>query len=212
MKLAFIGYGALGSQIIEMLRSMETPIADVIYFDDVLFEEKSGSDSHFRFEDFRTHDFFGYQVVLGLGYRHLVKKREIINLLLHKEITLLTFIHPTSYVSSSATIEAGVIVYPMCTIDNQVTIKTGALVHNGVIVSHDSVIGSCAYLSPGVVVSGNVILGDCSFLGARSTISNGIKLGDEVTIGIGSVVTHDIDSSMFAIGNPAMIKTNLNLK
>lgn len=212
MKLAFIGYGALGAQIISLLQTLKTPISDIVYFDDILFKEKEGLNNYYDFEDFRTYDLSNYKVFIGLGYKHLVKKREIINELLEKEIELLTFIHPTSYVSPLAKVEAGVIIYPMCNIDSMVTIKMGAILHNSVVVSHETTIGMSAYIAPGVIISGNVTIGNSCFLGAGCVISNGITLGDKVTIGIGSVVSKNIDSSLFAIGNPAIIKKNLNLK
>ena len=198
-KAGIIGYGELGKQIHDFL-SVSDSNYDFYFFDDEHLKTKG---KHaLPFNDFKKQDFRDFDFFIGLGYKHLSIKPEIINELLRLKRNLPSFIHPSCFFNSSAKIGPGTVIYPMCNIDKGVKIGNGVLLNNTVTLSHDTVIGDACFLSPGVTASGNVSIGEGAFIGAGSVISNGINIGKNVQIGIGSVVNSNIPDNCSAIGNP----------
>jgi sugar O-acyltransferase (sialic acid O-acetyltransferase NeuD family) len=209
MKLAFIGFGALGKQVHAFIKEKNASI-ECIYFDDILYSQKIvGS---FPFNLYVDNKFGDYNFIICLGYTLLKKKNIILQALLELKRKQMSFIHPSSFITSTAFIDDGALCYPMCNIDKDVRIGKSVLINNSVVISHNSIIGDCCYLSPGVILSGNVIIGKNTFIGAGSIIANNLSIGSNVIIGLGSVITQDIPDNSFVIGNPMKFVNSLQLK
>lgn len=212
MRVGFIGFGALGKQIYNLLEE-DVNNYDFVFFDDSINLPKENYTGQFRpFEDYLSEDYKGCFFIVALGYKHLKKKLLIINEIMENGRSLFSFVHPTTYCHSSADIKDGVVVYPGCIIDQNVTIKEGSIINNGVIISHDSVVEKCCFLAPGVKLSGNVLLRECCFIGTGTTISNRVSLARSSIIGAGSVVLKSIliEEGTY-IGNPLRKVSYLNL-
>jgi len=202
-KIAIIGYGLLGKQIASMASYLQ-PNHEVYVFDDIAsgvqcdkFTNPMAACFDEQYED--------CQFYVCLGYKHLVRKLELIETLLRLGRCLPSIICPSSYRSPSSEVAPGAIVYPMCNLDQNSVIGKGALIHNSVVVSHDSEIGDCAYLSPGCVLAGQVTVGSCVFMGAGVLVANGVKIGSHARVGIGTVVTSNVPSGASVIGNPMRV-------
>ena len=213
MKIAFIGFGSLGEQIKVMIDASYSGNQEIeyIYFDDNLYNQKLKNNTY-CFADYIDDSFRQYQFIVALGYKHLLAKTAIIDKLKLNKRKLFSFIHPTSFVSSNAVIETGVIIYPFCLVDQSVKIESGTIMHNRVTISHDCIIGSSNYFSPNATVCGNVSIGSHCFIGAGVIISNGIVIENEVVIAIGSVVTQNLPTGTNAIGNPLRLLVNKKIK
>ncbi len=197
--VGIIGFGVLGKQIRNFLIEKNYQETVQIYtFDDYYIE----NDCCFKFNSFKESKFKDLEFYIGLGYKHLELKHEILEYLILRNSKTPSLIHNTAYISNTATIGKGAIIFPKCNIDQNVVIESLVTLHNSVIVSHDSSIGTGCYISPGVIISGNTAIGKNSFIGAGTIISNGIKVGNNVKIGIGSVVVNNLDNNVNVIGNP----------
>jgi sugar O-acyltransferase (sialic acid O-acetyltransferase NeuD family) len=201
MNVGFLGYGELGHQV-ELLLNLFYPKANKIYFDDFIKGEKI--DNCLSFLDYKKY-LHELNWLVCLGYKNMDKRLEIINEISKSNFSLLTLVHPTSYVSSSAILSPGVFIYPMCNIDKQVYLGKGVLLNNSVVISHNCEIQDGSYISPGVILSGNVKVGQGSFIGSGTIVSNGISIGDNVYIGVGSVITKNVPEHSWVIGNPQKI-------
>jgi len=211
MKIAFIGFGSLGQQIKKMIDETYQIDMDYRFFDDNLYENKVDT-IHLPFNSYLNAEFADYNFVVSLGYKHLRRKKKIIEELQINKRQLFSFIHPTCYISPDSIIENGVIMYPCCVVDQSVSIGMGTILHNRVTISHDSKIADNCYFSPGVIVCGNVTIGSLCFIGAGCIISNNLNIEDEVTIGIGSVVTENLALGSNVIGNPLRFLFNKKLR
>ena len=170
-------------------------------------------DNVYGFNDYLEQEFSDLEFIVCLGYKHLQTKMHIIRSLIQKERKLASLVHPTSYVSKSASLGPGTVIYPMCTVDQGVVIENGVLLNNSVTVSHDSTIGECSFLSPGVTLSGNTRIGKCCFLGTGSSVANNLSIEDNCIIGIGSCITDNIPANSSVIGNPARkLSRKINLQ
>ena len=209
MNLCFIGFGELGNQLLSHINDVDCN-NEIIYFDDNLLD--SNKNNTYKFEDYININFSDSKYIIGLGYKHLNKKRQILNYLTEKKTNFFTFIHEKGFVNKSSKIGEGSFIYPNHNIDRNVTVGKCVIINNSVTISHDTVINDCVYISPGVIISGNVEIGECTFIGTGSIISNNVKIGKNVKIGIGSVITNDIPDGMSVIGNPMKIVNSLTIK
>jgi sugar O-acyltransferase (sialic acid O-acetyltransferase NeuD family) len=93
-------------------------------------------------------------------------------------------------------------------ITSSVTLEEGVLVNLNCTIGHDAVIGAYSELCPGVHISGHVQVGAACVLGTGAVVLPGVSIGDYAVIGAGSVVTRDVAPYSVAVGAPAKaIKT-----
>lgn len=205
-QLAFLGFGDLAKQILAFKGAKED---EVVIFDDHLSPILDNAHPFKDFQRFKKQ----HEWVIGIGYKHLAYRVELIDTLLQDGERLASFIHSSSFISPTATIEQGCMIYPMCNVDKNVSIKSGTLLNNSVIVSHDSSIDVGCYISPGVVISGHVKIGKGCFIGSGAVIANDVTIGDNVVIGAASLISKDIPDNSTVVGNPMrLIERKLNLK
>lgn len=206
-QIGIIGYGSIGQQLYGMLVDNGFSEEDIFIFAD----DVKANNRRFAFRDYIKDDYKYLNFFPALGYLSTKLKKEIIVDLKSRSLKLFSFTHPAAFVSPSAKIGGGVLVYPMCNIDQNVEIQDGCIIHNSSIVSHDTIIRECVYVSPGVCLTGNILINSGCFIGAGSTIANGVKVGVNCIIGIGTCLTKSIEPESFVIGNPFVHKNNINL-
>lgn len=196
---AIIGHGELGRQVHDMIVAQSRP--DKIYF----FDDKRHAgreESTFPFEAFQDSLFSEAEFYVALGYRHLVRKMQIISHLIDLQRNLPNLIHPTCYIAPDFRAGVGCILYPMCNVDAGVSIGNGVLINNSAVISHQCEIGDAVYISPGVVLCGRARVGNATFLGAGALVTDGISIGSEACVAIGTVVAKDVHDDTSVIGNP----------
>ncbi len=208
-KIAYVGFGELGRQIADMLSTTGTPHERIV-FDDAC--HKLGMTNSHPFEHYADDEFAGLQFQVCLGYKHLTMKSEILRRLIDLNRTVPAYVHPTAFVSPSATLGQGTVLYPLCNLGKEAAVGHCVLLNNSVTVSHNTKIGDGCYLSPGVVTSGFVTIGRNVFIGSGAVISNNVTIGDDAMVAIGTVVTRDVPAGTSAIGNPMRLRERrLNL-
>jgi len=208
-RLAIIGFGALGRQLLSLLGERRDGL-EVLRFDDTLYSSRA--ESCYPFDSYSDSSFADCQFYIGLGYKHLVRRAAVVTQLVGLGRDVPSWRHPSCHVHPGSLVGPGCVLYPLCNIGPDVTIQEGVLLNNSVIVSHGCRVGAGAYLSPGVVLSGDVSIGASTFVGSGVVISNGRTVGERARIGIGSVVTIDVPDDGSVIGNPArLLPRPLNL-
>ena len=208
-KIGIIGYGELGKQFEHHIKNSFKNVM-FYYFDDIA--TLYGVTNAYPFNSFVNNEFKDIEFLLGLGYKHLKKKRELIKILDHHNLKLFTYIHPTAYVDNTAIIMDGCMIYPNVTIDRNVRIGRSCLINLSVTIAHDTTLQECCFLAPSVSLSGFVTLGNNVFIGTGACVSNGIYIQDSAIIGIGSVITKNVEKDNNIIGNPQKIVKNIILK
>jgi sugar O-acyltransferase (sialic acid O-acetyltransferase NeuD family) len=209
MKPGLLGFGDLGRQVKFLLET--AGLGPFVLFDDPASDR--GEKGVHRFADWKNQEYASHSLYLCLGYRHMKTRRELAEEIERLGRSFPSFVHPSSFVSPSAKIADGAILYPGCNVDQGVRIGSGVLLNNSVVVSHDSEIGTGAFLAPGAVVCGSVKIGAGSFIGAGAVIVNGVRIGRDCRVGAGSLISEDLPDGASAIGNPARaLKTPLELR
>lgn len=67
-------------------------------------------------------------------------------------LSIPTLIHPSAYVSPTATLDSGVIVLPKAVVNTGVTIKRGCIINIGALIDHDVVMEEGSHAAPGAIV------------------------------------------------------------
>lgn len=116
-----------------------------------------------------------------------------------------SLIHPTSYVSKSANIANGTVVFANSYVGPNSKIGKFCILNTGTSVEHDCSIGNQNFLGPGTILAGKVITGDNCFLGMGSLVSDGISIGSDSVIAANSFVNENIPCNSFAAGTPTKL-------
>ena len=138
-------------------------------------------------------------VAIGDSYIRL----KWIKLLNEAGYELPSIIHPCSFISPSALIGKGTVIFAGSVIQTEVEIGDGVIINTSASIDHNSVISDGVHICPGVHIAGNVQVGISSWIGIGSSIIQNLKIGKNVIIGAGSVVINDIPDEIKAAGVPA---------
>jgi sugar O-acyltransferase (sialic acid O-acetyltransferase NeuD family) len=209
IKIGLIGFGSVGKQLLNALLECDyTEDQIYIFADDI---ETNSEKRIYKFAEFKLDEFKDLHFIPTLGYLSKNLRYNILDYLIENNHTTFSFVHPTAFVSKTARIGKGVIIYPMCNIDQGAVIEDGCILLNSSIVAHDSKIGKCSYLAPGVTLSGLVTIEELCFIGTAAIVSNNVTVGKNSTIAIGTCLTKDIPEGSFVIGNPFQHKKDIKL-
>jgi len=111
--------------------------------------------------------------------------------------------HPSAWLSPSATLGAGSVVMANATIQADARLGQGCIVNTGASVDHDCKLGDGVHVCPGASLGGDVVVGDSSWLGIGCSVIQGIRIGGHVTVGAGAAVINDLSDAQTAVGVPA---------
>lgn len=144
-------------------------------------------------------------LALGIGYSHLVFRKQIFDRM-QRKIPFYTFLHPTSFIDTSAVIGEGCFIGPHTIIEQRAVIEHNVFIYAGVNVSHDSKISSHSFIAPSVAIAGFVEIGQCCFIGLQSAIIDGVNITSGTVVGAGALVLNHISEPGLYIGSPARKK------
>jgi UDP-3-O-[3-hydroxymyristoyl] glucosamine N-acyltransferase len=114
---------------------------------------------------------FQFTVAIGHSESRMQKYKYLSNLG-GKAISL---VHPNSYVSDTATIEAGSVILAGAIVEESSKIGFGTIVDVGCIVDHDCRIGQFSHLKPGSVLVSYTELADFSTIDAGSVVRTSLN-------------------------------------
>jgi hypothetical protein len=83
---------------------------------------------------------------------------------------MISLIDPSCFVSGSAKIGPGTVLYPHCYVGRNAILESFVFCLSGCIINHDDVIGAGSILASGVRIAGNVSVGQQAYLGQACTI------------------------------------------
>ena len=113
--------------------------------------------------------------------------------------------HPTAWVSPSAELGLGTVVFSQSVVQANATIGTASIINSCASVDHDVALGDFVHICPGAHLAGGVRVGNHSFIGIGSSVIQQLSIGSCVTIGAGAAVVSDIPDYVTAVGVPARV-------
>ncbi|MES2594364.1 MAG: acetyltransferase [Verrucomicrobiota bacterium] len=142
--------------------------------------------------------------VIGVGSgRSCARRAQLFQIAVQAGLLPQEVIHPTAWVSPSASLGAGCQLLPKAIVHTQARLGDHVLVNTGAIVEHDCVIGTHSHIATGAVLCGNVTIGEASHIGAGAVIRQGINIGAGALIAAGAVVVRDVLEGQTVVGVPA---------
>ena len=161
-----------------------------------------------EYQDYFTR-FKGVPVINSVGYKDQLQGRDdVFNRMSDAGIEVLTYTHPSSFVSHHATLGAGSIVLANSTVEPYVKIEKNTFIWSNCTIAHHTSLGRSNWIASGVTVSGHVDIGDRNLMGVNSTVSNDIVIGNECIICGGAFVSKNVEDNTFWIderGGPANV-------
>lgn len=139
--------------------------------------------------------------VVALGNAKL--RMNLLNKLDDLGFCLPSIIHPLSYISPSASIGKGNVIFPYAVVNAAVTIGDGCILNTAAVVEHDCSLDCGVHVCPGVHIGGGVSIGEMCWVGIGSSVTHSIAIGNDVIIGAGSAVINSIEANQTVVGVPA---------
>lgn len=152
--LLIVGAGGLGRTVAKSAQ-MSGRYIKIAFLDDSPTEEKSKQHHIIG----STHDAkrfineFNYAIP---AFGSNEKRYELMQYLKDCGYKIPRIIHPTAYISPTATIGEGAIIRPMAGISREVVIEECCLINMGAMIDHDCHIGQCTHIPMGAVVRGGI--------------------------------------------------------
>jgi len=143
------------------------------------------------------------QLIVAIGNNKL--RVQLINRFLEMGFQIPSIIHPTAFVSKTASIEPGCVILAQSALNTGAKIGLGCIINTGATIDHDCVLGRGVHLSPGVHLGGQVYIGDYSWVGVGVSIINNVKVGENTLIGAGAAIVTNIEANVTAVGVPAKV-------
>jgi UDP-perosamine 4-acetyltransferase len=139
--------------------------------------------------------------VVAIGSNRL--RQQIGQNLLAMGFTLPVVVHPSAFISPSATIGQGAVVMVRAVVGTLARIGELAIINTAAVVEHDNLIGQSAHVAPGVTMAGRVRVGDRVLVGVGSAVRPDISIGNDSIVGAGSAVVADVPEGVTVAGAPA---------
>ncbi|MGD8779543.1 MAG: acetyltransferase [Ignavibacteria bacterium] len=127
-----------------------------------------------------------------IGIANLQYRKDIVESFLEKNVSFISVIHATAYISPSATLGKGVVIGPMANIGPNVKIGDYSLINARCSLAHDTIVGKFNFISPNVCFSGFTNIGDGNLFGINSATIPNITIGNNNKIAAGMVLHNDV--------------------
>lgn len=114
-----------------------------------------------------------------------------------------TIVHPTAFLSPSATVGAGTFVGAAAVVHTRATVGHHGIINSGAIVEHECVLGENVHVAPGAVLGGTCSVGSDTLIGMGSRVLPGVRIGRGCIVAAGAVVLRDVPDGTKLAGVPA---------
>lgn len=203
-RIAIIGAGGLGREILALLRSIPDRYDVIGFFDDrvpkgerIMNLPVLGPVKNINDEPVST--------VIAIGDPQV--KEKIAAGILNPAVKFLTIIHPSVIIGDLESVQLGEgsILTAGTNLTVDIIIGKHVLINLNSTIGHNVRIGDFTSVMPGVNLAGDVQLGRGVLIGSGSNVINKVMIGAEAKIGSGSVVIRDIPAGATAVGVPANV-------
>jgi UDP-N-acetylbacillosamine N-acetyltransferase len=142
---------------------------------------------------------------LALGVGDCEARIRLAGIALESGFNLITAMHPSAIVASTAHIGAGSVLCAGSVVSPEARLGLAVVVNTCASVDHECVIEDGVHISPGAHLAGRVTVGRGTAVGIGSVARDGIRIGEGCVIGAGTVIVNDLPDHVVAYGVPARV-------
>ena len=139
--LLILGAGGHGKVVKE--------IAEALGYTNIAFLDDNSTEAIGKIADSKAFVNQFQEAFVGIGNNEF--RGELLNRLEQEGFAIPVLIHPSSYISKSATIEKGTVVEPKAIVNANSIIGVGCIISVGSIVDHDAVLEDCVHVNAGAI-------------------------------------------------------------
>jgi len=203
--LVIVGGGMHGRVVLDIAKTLQWPVAGFL---DDLRETGSRVDDQVvlgntgRLSDIAFTDRHRFHVAIGNN----TARRRFADDLRARGSEVVTLIHPSAWVSPTATIGSGTVLVGANMVFSAAWIGNDVLIDPDTTIGANSRIEDGVYLCPGCHLGANVTCEEECFLGIGAVAIPNVVIGRRAVVGAGAVVIRNIPQGKLAVGNPAHVK------
>jgi len=202
-KVAIVGAGGMGREALAWLRDARPDVAPVAFFTADGTEKPHGADVDLPVFDVLTELLAQGVDTFLLAIGNNTRRSEVDDLVSDEGSSIISVIHPSSFVGPGVAYGEGIIIAPGCVLTRDISLGRGCIVNYGARVGHGCSLGDFSFIGPGAVLTGEIRVGERSMVGAGAVITPGVVIGQDVQVGAGAVVISDVPDGVVMVGNPA---------
>lgn len=136
-------------------------------------------------------------------------RRKIADIMRARGARLLTYIHPSALIATTATVAEGAIICPNSIVNASAAVGYNVAVNVFCSVGHSARVGAHSVLSPYCSLNGDAVLGEGGFMGSGATIFPKIAVGDNCIIDAHTAVRHPApDNKMISVRGQYLVVEN----
>ena len=212
MKLAIIGAGGFGREVLSLIKSInrvESTFDIIGFLDDGVEQGKSIHDLPVlgAVKDVKI---LGIKnVVLAIGNPHI---RKTMVAQLGTQVSFPTIFHPSVIFQDNERIKIGqgCIICAGNILTTDIEIGNHCIINLSCTIGHDAVLGDFTSIMPGVNISGGARLESEVYVGTGAKLIKASSVGNGAIIGAGAVVDSDVLENEVVVGVPARPLKNRN--
>jgi len=139
--------------------------------------------------------------VVAIGHNRV--RARVHRELLERTSKLLSAVHPSAVVASSAEVGKGVVICAGVVVNPLAELSDGVILNTACTVDHHTHVGPFAHIAPGAHLGGNVTVGEGALVGIGASIVPGVTVGAWAVVGAGAAVSRDVEAGVVVVGVPA---------
>jgi sugar O-acyltransferase (sialic acid O-acetyltransferase NeuD family) len=116
---------------------------------------------------------------------------------------VVSLIAPGAFVSATAHLGAGCVLYPGCFVGHNARLGDRVFALAGTVINHDCVLEDDVTLCSHASLAGFVHIEADTYLGQACTVRQYLRIGKGSLIGMGAVVISNVPANSIVVGNPA---------
>ncbi len=205
-KIAIIGAGGFGREIIELLidiNKKEKTFTLIGFFED---NKKKGEliNGYPILGQIDEINEISYKLDIVVAVADPFMKKNIISNINNPNINYPILVHPNALIGvNNVSIDKGTIICAGCIITCDIQIGKFVILNLCCTVGHDTIINDFSSFMPTVNISGDVIIENGVYVGTGAKIINQLTIGKNTIIGAGAVVSKSLPANCTAVGIPA---------
>ncbi len=209
MKIAIIGAGGMGREILALIQTINNKEEGAFHFVGWYDDNKDIGElvNDFpvlgKIEDLNEIK-EDLSIAMAIGFPKV--KSQILSKIDNPFLNFPNLIHPSveNHSFQRNIFGKGIIIQANSSLTTNIKIEDFVFISPNCSIGHDSIIKEFSSVMPGVSIAGNVEVQERAFLGIKSCTIQGVKIKKDATIGAGATVIKDTEEGLTYVGTPAL--------